>query len=105
MPRLKWSSSVRTMRTSIRLTSTKSPIISTTRSAVSESSHFGVTRLRSTIMGILRRIASEKKAVVIFLMSRDLDVVLRQAINGTSSGAHIQEIYDRTVREMRNVLG
>lgn len=48
----------------------------------------------------LRRIANDHKAVVIFLTDRDLDVFLRQAINGKSSESHIQEIYDRTVREI-----
>jgi len=47
----------------------------------------------------IRRIAAEKKGMVLFLTDRDIDILLRQAINGKSSEAHLQEIYDRTVRE------
>ena len=48
----------------------------------------------------IRRIATEKKGMVLFLSDRDIDILLRQAINGKSSEAHLQEIYDRTVREI-----
>lgn len=48
----------------------------------------------------LRRIANDRHAVVIFWCARDLDIFLRQAINGKASESHIQEIYDRTVREI-----
>ncbi len=48
----------------------------------------------------LRRIATDRSAVVIFLLDRDLDIFLRQAVNGKSSESHVQEIYDRTVREI-----
>lgn len=48
----------------------------------------------------LRRIANDRRAVVIFWGERDLDIFLRQAINGKASEPHIQEIYDRTVREI-----
>lgn len=48
----------------------------------------------------LRRIASDRKAVVILLTDRDIDVFLRQAVNGKSSEAHVQEVYDMVVREI-----
>ena len=47
----------------------------------------------------VRRIADEKRGMVLFLTDRDIDILLRQAINGKSSEAHLQETYDRTVRE------
>jgi len=48
----------------------------------------------------LRRVANDKKAIVILLTDRDLDIFLRQAINGKSSEGHVQELYDRVVREI-----
>jgi hypothetical protein len=48
----------------------------------------------------IRRIASEKNGVVLLLADRDIDILLRQAINGKSSESHLQELYDRTVREV-----
>jgi hypothetical protein len=48
----------------------------------------------------LRRIATDRKAIVLFLTDRDIDIFLRQAINGKSSEAHIQEAYDKVVREI-----
>jgi hypothetical protein len=48
----------------------------------------------------VRRIATEKSGMILFLADRDIDILLRQAINGKSSEAHLQEIYDRTVREV-----
>jgi hypothetical protein len=46
----------------------------------------------------VKRIA-ETKGMVMFLTERDLDILLRQAINGKSSESHLQELFDRTVRE------
>jgi hypothetical protein len=46
------------------------------------------------------RIASDKKGMVLLLTERDLDVLLRQAINGKSSESHFQELYDRAIREV-----
>jgi hypothetical protein len=48
----------------------------------------------------VRRIAAEKRGLVLFLTDRDIDILLRQAINGKSSEAHLQESFDRTVREV-----
>jgi hypothetical protein len=47
----------------------------------------------------VRRIASDKHGMVLLLTDRDLDVLLRQAANGKSSESHLQELYDRSVRE------
>jgi hypothetical protein len=48
----------------------------------------------------IRRIASDKRGMVLLLTDRDTDILLRHAINGKSSEAHLQELYDRTVREV-----
>ena len=48
----------------------------------------------------LKRVANDKKALVILLTDKDVDIFLRQAINGKSSEGHIQELYDRVVREI-----
>lgn len=48
----------------------------------------------------VRRISGDKGAIVLLLTDRDLDIFLRQAINGKSSEGHIQELYDGVVREI-----
>ncbi|MFF1818295.1 P-loop ATPase, Sll1717 family [Kribbella sp. NPDC058245] len=48
----------------------------------------------------VRRIATEKDGMVLLLTSKDLKVFLRQAMNGKVKEDHIQEIYDRTQREI-----
>jgi hypothetical protein len=48
----------------------------------------------------IKRIANEKKGVVLLLASRDLDIFIRQAINGKSSDDHLRDLYDTTVREI-----
>jgi hypothetical protein len=47
----------------------------------------------------VKRIASDKAGMVLLLTERDLDILLRQAANGKSSEFHLQELYDRSVRE------
>ena len=47
----------------------------------------------------IRRISSEKDGGIILLLTdKDLQVFLRQALNGKVKEDHIQDIYDRTVR-------
>lgn len=46
----------------------------------------------------MQRIASNDKKVILLLRQKDLEVFIRQAINGKSKEGHIQEIYDKTVR-------
>jgi hypothetical protein len=48
----------------------------------------------------VKRIANDKKALVLLLTDRDIDIFLRQAINGKSSEGHVQELYDGVVREI-----
>lgn len=49
--------------------------------------------------GHVRRIASEKRGMILLLTERDIGILLRQALNGKSSESHLQELYDRAVRE------
>lgn len=46
----------------------------------------------------IRRIAEKDGGVVLLLGQKDLEVFMRQAINGKSSESHVRELYDSTVR-------
>jgi hypothetical protein len=46
----------------------------------------------------VRRIADKDSGLVLMITQKDLETFIRQAINGKSNQAHIQEIYDQTVR-------
>jgi hypothetical protein len=48
----------------------------------------------------IRRISTDKHGIVLVLGERDIEVFLRQGLNGKKSESHIQDIYDRTVREI-----
>ena len=49
----------------------------------------------------IKRVANEKEGGIILLLNeRDLNVFLRQAINGKVKEDHINEIYDHIVREI-----
>ena len=48
----------------------------------------------------IRRIGNDKKGIVLLIGERDLEVFLRQALNGKKSEGHLQDLYDRTVREI-----
>jgi hypothetical protein len=48
----------------------------------------------------IKRIAAEKNGLVLLVAERDLQVLIRQARNGKVKESHIQELYDRTVREI-----
>ncbi len=48
----------------------------------------------------VRRIANDKRGVILILSGKDLDVFVRQAMNGKNSEGHLREIYDTTVREI-----
>ena len=50
--------------------------------------------------GHIRRIAQDRKGIVLLISSRDLDIFVRQSIGGKSSQGHLQELYDTTVREI-----
>jgi len=46
----------------------------------------------------IKRIATDKKGLVLLLTSKDLLVFVRQALRGKISEAHIQDNFDRTIR-------
>jgi hypothetical protein len=48
----------------------------------------------------IKRINSEANGLVLLLTERDLLTFIRQARNGKTKETHIQEIYDKTVREI-----
>jgi hypothetical protein len=48
----------------------------------------------------VRRIADKDNGIVLIVTEKDLEVFIRQAINGKSNQAHTQELYDQTVREI-----
>lgn len=48
----------------------------------------------------MRRIAEKDGGIVLLFTQKDLEVFIRQAINGKANERHIQELYDQTVREI-----
>jgi hypothetical protein len=64
---------------------------------------FGIIVFRGDVVkhyyGHIKRIA-EKDALVLLLSEKDMLVFVRQAINGKVKESHIQDNYDRTVREI-----
>jgi len=69
-----------------------------------ETGYFGVLCFRGEstkhYFEHVKRISSEKNALVLLISDRDLQVFLRQAKNGKLKEDHIQELYDRTVRSI-----
>jgi len=48
----------------------------------------------------VRRISTEHNGFVLLIDGRDLDIIIRRTINGKSIQPHIQELFDRTIREI-----
>lgn len=48
----------------------------------------------------IKRINTSLGGMLLLIGERDLEVFLRQALNGKKSEGHIQDIFDRTVREI-----
>jgi hypothetical protein len=48
----------------------------------------------------VRRISAEHGGFVLLIDGRDLDIIVRRTINGKSIQPHMQELFDRTVREI-----
>jgi hypothetical protein len=61
--------------------------------------HRGSSDLKKNYIEHIRRI-SDQQAIVLILGERDLEVFLRQAVNGKKSEGHLQGIFDRTVRDI-----
>ena len=62
--------------------------------------HRGGPEIKGSYLEHIRRISSDKGGLVLVLGERDLEVFLRQALNGKKSEGHLQDIFDRTVREI-----
>jgi hypothetical protein len=62
--------------------------------------HRGSSELKKTYLEHIRRIKSDKHGIILLLGERDLEIFLRQAPNGKKSEWHLQDIFDRTVREI-----
>jgi hypothetical protein len=60
----------------------------------------GGQEIKKTYLEHIRRIATDKKGIVLLIGERDIEVFLRQATNGKKSEGHLQDIFDRTVREI-----
>jgi hypothetical protein len=48
----------------------------------------------------IKRISAEKGGFVLLIDGKDLDIITRRTINGKSIQPHIQELFDRTIREI-----
>ncbi len=56
-------------------------------------------KVKKSYFNHIKRISNEKDGgIVLLLTERDLDVFLRQAINGKTKEDHIYELYDKTIR-------
>jgi hypothetical protein len=48
----------------------------------------------------VKRISAEHNGFVMLIDGKDLDIIVRRTINGKSIQPHIQELFDRTIREI-----
>jgi hypothetical protein len=48
----------------------------------------------------IKRISAEHHGMVLLVDSDDIDIILRRTINGKKIEGHLQELYDRTIREI-----
>jgi hypothetical protein len=60
----------------------------------------GGPELKRSYLEHIRRISSDKRGIVLLLSERDVEVFLRQALNGKKSEGHLQALFDKTVREI-----
>jgi hypothetical protein len=59
----------------------------------------GGPEIKQAYYAHIREIAI-KHGLVLLLGERDLEVLLRQAINGKSSERHLQELFDNMIRKI-----
>ena len=48
----------------------------------------------------IQRLFQQHQGLVLLIDGKDLDIVIRRTINGKSIQEHIQELFDRTIREI-----
>jgi hypothetical protein len=62
--------------------------------------HRGSAELKKSYLEHIKRVHTDKGGIVLLLGGRDMEIFLRQALNGKKSEAHLQNIFDTTVREI-----
>ena len=62
--------------------------------------HRGNAELKKSYLEHIKRVHTDKSGIVLLLGERDIEIFLRQALNGKKSEAHLQNIFDTTVREI-----
>ena len=62
--------------------------------------HRGSTESKKSYLEHIKRVHADKSGIVLLLGERDMEIFLRQALNGKKSEAHLQNIFDTTVREI-----
>src|ERR1035441_5350343 len=62
--------------------------------------HRGGPEVKKSYLEHIRRISTDKRGIVLVLGERDLEIFLRQALNGKKSEGHLLDLFDRTVREI-----
>ena len=62
--------------------------------------HRGGPEIKKSYLEHIRRIGNDKHGIVLVLGERDLETFVRQALNGKKSEGHLQDIFDRVVREI-----
>lgn len=60
----------------------------------------GGPEIKKAYLEHIRRIAQDKSGMVLTIGERDLEVFVRQSLNGKKSEGHLQDLFDRTVREI-----
>lgn len=62
--------------------------------------HRGGPEIKRSYLEHMRRISTDKHGIVLVLGERDLEVFLRQGLNGKKSEGHLQDTFDRTIRDI-----
>jgi hypothetical protein len=60
----------------------------------------GGPEITKSVFEHIRRIEADRKGLVLLVGQRDIEVFLRQAINGKKSEGHLKDLFDRTIREI-----
>ena len=60
----------------------------------------GGPEIKKAYLQHVKRIAVDRGGLVLLLGERDLEVFIRQALNGKRSEPHLQDLFDRTVRDI-----
>jgi hypothetical protein len=61
---------------------------------------FRGTEIKKSYYEHIKRIAADKKGIILLVGEKDLDIFIRRTINGKLLEGHLQELYDKIVREI-----